>query len=270
MYDSRFRRVAADNNQIPPSSRLLANPDRVALWAVVLAVVAMIAGAASAHAGSSGGIGGSTADSGGSAAGGNDLGTPGCPNREFGRRTLEVGDCGDDVATLNWLLKSEDTGRAPLEVGDCGDDVATLNWLLKSEDTGRAPLVDQFQSPTAKAVRAFQQRAAIQATGVVDSRTSAALVEGMRSQVATWYGPGFFGNETACGETLKRSTVGVAHRTLPCGSKVVLRYRGRYVRTTVIDRGPFSNGAKWDLTQAAAKQLRFEYTDDVAVATLGR
>jgi peptidoglycan hydrolase-like protein with peptidoglycan-binding domain len=244
MYDSRFRRVAADDNQIPPSSGVLANPDRVALWAVVLAVVAMIAGAASAHAESSGGIGGSAGGSGGWTADDNGSGTPGCPDKEFGRRTLEV--------------------------GDCGDDVATLNWLLKSENTGRAPLVDQFQSPTAKAVRAFQQRAAIQATGVVDARTSTALVEGMQSQVATWYGPGFFGNETACGETLRRSTVGVAHRTLPCGTKVVLRYKGRYLRTTVIDRGPFSNGAKWDLTQAAARQLRFDYTDDVAVAKLGR
>ena len=64
--------------------------------------------------------------------------------------------------------------------------------------------------------------------------------------------------------------LGVAHRTLPCGSKVVLRYRGGYVRTTVIDRGPFANGAKWDLTQATAGALGFEYTDEVRVAEINR
>jgi rare lipoprotein A len=88
------------------------------------------------------------------------------------------------------------------------------------------------------------------------------------TQKATWYGPGFFGNETACGQTLTRFTEGVAHRTLPCGTKVVLNYNGRYVRTKVIDRGPFANGAKWDLTQATARRLGFEYTDKVRVAKL--
>jgi hypothetical protein len=237
MHDSRFRRVAADDNFSPPRSGLLARPDRVALWAVVMAVVAMIAGAASAHAGSSGGIGGPSAGNGGSTSV-----APGCAATEFGRRTLRL--------------------------GDCGNDVETLNWLLKSKDYRGTPLADEFQTPTAKSVRSFQQSADLRTTGVVDSATSSALAEAMLSQVATWYGPGFFGNQTACGKTLTRRTVGVAHRTLPCGSKVVLRYKGRYLRTTVIDRGPFSNGAKWDLTQAAAQKLRFEYTDELRVAKL--
>ena len=91
---------------------------------------------------------------------------------------------------------------------------------------------------------------------------------GWKTQRATWYGPGFFGNETACGQTLTRATVGVAHRTLPCGTRIVVRYEGTALRTRVIDRGPFANGAKWDLTQAAAKRLGFEYTDDIEVARL--
>jgi peptidoglycan hydrolase-like protein with peptidoglycan-binding domain len=244
MHDSRFGRAAADDNQIPPSG-LLARPDRVALWAVVLAVVAMIAGAASAHASSSsGGVGSGSGGSGGAGAGTADDVTPGCPTKQFGRRTLEV--------------------------GDCGDDVATLNWLLNSEDVAKAPLADQFETPTAKAVRAFQRTQSLDASGVVDSATSSELVSGMARQIATWYGPGFFGNKTACGKKLTRQTIGVAHRTLPCGSKVVLRYKGRYVRTTVIDRGPFANGAKWYLTQATAKRLHFKYTDDLRVAKLGR
>lgn len=246
MQDSRFRRTAADDNLDTRPSGLLAQPDRLALWAFLLAIVAMIAGAASAHAESSGGItGGGTGASGGSAAGTTEVGgTPGCPGVQFGRRTLQL--------------------------GDCGDDVATLNWLLNAEDDAAAPLADQFDQPTAQAVRAFQQGAGLRATGIVDSSTSAELVSAMRLQTATWYGPGFFGRQTACGQTLTRRTLGVAHRTLPCGTKVVLRYRGRFVRTKVVDRGPFANGAKWDLTQATAQRLGFEYTDKVRAAALAR
>jgi rare lipoprotein A len=90
------------------------------------------------------------------------------------------------------------------------------------------------------------------------------------TQKATWYGPGFFGNETACGEKLRRTTLGVAHRSLPCGARVVISYNGSYLRTTVIDRGPYAHGAKWDLTQAAARELGFEVTDRIRVARLPR
>lgn len=73
--------------------------------------------------------------------------------------------------------------------------------------------------------------------------------------VATYYGPGIFGAETACGEKLTRTLLGVAHKTLPCGTKVTFRYQGNSVKTTVVDRGPYGKGRTWDLTYAAAKQL---------------
>jgi rare lipoprotein A len=92
----------------------------------------------------------------------------------------------------------------------------------------------------------------------------------MVSDIATWYGPGFFGNQTACGQTLTRRTVGVAHKTLPCGARVVVRYKGAFLRTRVIDRGPYANNATWDLTQAAAERLDFEYTDEIRVAKLAK
>lgn len=70
-----------------------------------------------------------------------------------------------------------------------------------------------------------------------------------RPGVASWYGPGFYGGRTACGLRLRRTTVGVAHRTLPCGSQVQLHYRGRTLVVPVIDRGPFVAGRSWDLTK---------------------
>jgi hypothetical protein len=82
---------------------------------------------------------------------------------------------------------------------------------------------------------------------------------------ATWYGPGFWGRRTACGRRLRRSTVGVAHRTLPCGTLVDVYYRGRVATVPVIDRGPFEKGRDWDLTQAAARRLGVKATVRIGV-----
>jgi len=79
-----------------------------------------------------------------------------------------------------------------------------------------------------------------------------------RPAMATFYGPGFFGRQTACGQTLTPETVGVAHRRLPCGTLVRIMYRGRELTVPVIDRGPFNGTYEWDLTQATADALGFQ------------
>ena len=78
-----------------------------------------------------------------------------------------------------------------------------------------------------------------------------------RTAYASWYGPGLYGNRTACGGTLSPGTVGVAHKTLPCGTMVTFRRNGRSVRAAVIDRGPYVGGREYDLTAALAQQLGF-------------
>jgi rare lipoprotein A (peptidoglycan hydrolase) len=85
---------------------------------------------------------------------------------------------------------------------------------------------------------------------------------------ATWYGPGFFGNRTACGQRLTSHTLGVAHRTLRCGTKVDIYYGGRTIRVPVIDRGPYANHADWDLTSATADRLHFHSTGNIGVIVL--
>ncbi len=68
----------------------------------------------------------------------------------------------------------------------------------------------------------------------------------------SWYGPGFYGNRTACGVVvLERETIGVAHRTLPCGTRVTFRHNGKTVVTRVIDRGPYVPDRTFDLTRGA-------------------
>jgi hypothetical protein len=111
-------------------------------------------------------------------------------------------------------------------------------------------------------------RARVESSGARAASTAPALdVTLYRPAKSTWYGPGFYGRKTACGQRMTKTLVGVAHRTLPCGTRVAFLYRGRTTTVRVVDRGPFANGASWDLTAAAAKRLGFEHTDTVGALT---
>ena len=78
-----------------------------------------------------------------------------------------------------------------------------------------------------------------------------------RPAAASYYGPGLYGGALACGGTLQPGTLGVAHKWLPCGTKVRLRYRGRSITVPVIDRGPYVGGRDFDLTEATKDRLHF-------------
>jgi rare lipoprotein A len=76
---------------------------------------------------------------------------------------------------------------------------------------------------------------------------------------ASWYGgPTLWGATTACGQKLRPRTLGVANKTLPCGTAVKFRYHGHVLVTRVIDRGPYVRGRSWDFTAAASEALGFE------------
>ena len=85
-----------------------------------------------------------------------------------------------------------------------------------------------------------------------------------RAQVS-WYGPGLYGGHLGCGGTLTPGTLGVANKTLPCGTKVTLRHGGRTVRVPVVDRGPYSGGREFDLTAATKERLRFSGVGTILV-----
>jgi hypothetical protein len=88
--------------------------------------------------------------------------------------------------------------------------------------------------------------------------------------LATLYGPGFYGHRTACGIVLRRHTVGVAHRWLRCGTRVAIYYQGRTMVVPVIDRGPYANGANWDLTMATGQALGMDGTGNIGAVSLPR
>ncbi len=81
------------------------------------------------------------------------------------------------------------------------------------------------------------------------------LLNSYRPALASWYGGG---GGMACGGTLTSQTVGVANKTLPCGTWLTLRYGGRTMRVQVVDRGPYVAGREFDLTEATKRDLGFE------------
>jgi hypothetical protein len=161
---------------------------------------------------------------------------------------------GVDAATASTPAPEDSLGARDLKLGDQGGDVKTLNWVLRAQALSTA-YHGTFDGQTDWAVRTLQGGAGLRTDGVVRRDTRKAIAARMLNQRATWYGPGFYGNRTACGKRLTKETIGVAHRTLPCGTRVAFAYRGRWVRAKVIDRGPYRKGHKWDLTSALAKRL---------------
>jgi rare lipoprotein A (peptidoglycan hydrolase) len=91
-----------------------------------------------------------------------------------------------------------------------------------------------------------------------------------RRNVATWYGPGFYGHTTACGQKLTPKLVGLASRTLPCGTLVRISYGGHLLTAPVLDRGPYGrSGAVWDLTSGAARALEIKETVRIGTQIVG-
>jgi hypothetical protein len=105
-------------------------------------------------------------------------------------------------------------------------------------------------------------------TATAASASPALTVTVYRPSIATQYGPGFWGRRTACGKRLTHSMLGLANRTLKCGEDVALYYKGRTLIVPVIDRGPYANGADWDLTEATGKALGITGTAKIGAVSL--
>ncbi len=100
------------------------------------------------------------------------------------------------------------------------------------------------------------------------SATPSLTVTVYRTSRATLYGPGFYGRRTACGARLSRAMIGVANRTLRCGTSVSIDYAGRTLVVPVIDRGPYANGADWDLTMATGRALGMDGTAQIGAVAV--
>jgi rare lipoprotein A len=102
----------------------------------------------------------------------------------------------------------------------------------------------------------------VRAYGLHDRRLRASAsvarhLTSYRRAAASYYGPGLYGGGLACGGTLEPGTLGVASKTLPCGARVKLLYRGQTITVPVVDRGPYVAGRDFDLTAATRERLGF-------------
>jgi rare lipoprotein A (peptidoglycan hydrolase) len=151
-------------------------------------------------------------------------------------------------------------GERVLHKGSRGPDVVTLQRVLGMKGYSVGPADGIFGRMTKLAVKSFQKRKHLAADGRVGPMTTHALAFSWDIRTATLYGPGLYGNRTACGYTLGHRTRGIAHRTLPCGTPVPVYYGGRLAIFPVIDRGPYTDGVSIDLTAAAARKLGMRTT----------
>jgi rare lipoprotein A (peptidoglycan hydrolase) len=79
----------------------------------------------------------------------------------------------------------------------------------------------------------------------------------------SWYGPGFYGHRTACGLALTKTLIGVAHRTLPCGTIITFKWGNKVISAPVVDRGPYVGGRQFDMTGGLCVALHHCFTGKI-------
>jgi hypothetical protein len=122
-------------------------------------------------------------------------------------------------------------------------------------------------APTALGIRGAPVKAAAEVPAATTSGSTEVTV--YKPAVASYYGPGFYGKQTACGQIMTRSLIGVANRRLPCGTLVGVSYDGHSLTVPVVDRGPYGGAATWDLTVGAAEALGVSGTVRVGTLIVG-
>nr|WP_281250697.1 septal ring lytic transglycosylase RlpA family protein [Hydrococcus rivularis] len=140
-----------------------------------------------------------------------------------------------------------------------------------SETTEKAGASNEIAKPLSQAVTLGDRATAVitfldfpvkekDSTQVKSKSSKTASVQAGVKQMrgmASWYGPGFHGRQTANGERFNQNDLTAAHRSLPFGTKVRVTNmnNGRSVIVRINDRGPFVGGRAIDLSAAAARAI---------------
>ena len=200
------------------------------------------------------------------------------PTAQSGNSTVTASGNGITLSTMaSGILRKglTFTGTAPQSMAGDTIEIDRLghqtNWAWAETVTAVVQSDGTFSAVwTTNHIGRFQIRA-IQASPTSASTADApptVTTTVYRPAKATQYGPGFYGHKTACGQRLRPGTVGVANRTLKCGTSVAIYYNGRTITVPVIDRGPYANSADWDLTMATGKALGLSGTATIDAVSL--
>jgi hypothetical protein len=169
------------------------------------------------------------------------------------------------IATVRGQLSVRDADRTVLL--ECFD--AKHGW--KVVGSGRTNAVGAFSvrlRPAHIGRYMFRATTAKAATAATSSATPSAPIEIYRPVVATIFGAGDYGGRTACGQILTPELLGVAHLTLPCGTRVDITHGSHAITVTVVDRGPYVGGVSYDLTTATATALGIDDTAHIGALAI--
>jgi rare lipoprotein A len=158
--------------------------------------------------------------------------------------------------TVSWESRPGDSGY----VIKAGDQVLALmdsNTILP--DTTRNPETDALQATNRLRRLLGNAEPLSEVTGKPRRQTQVSVgpFHIALSGMASWYGPGFHGNQSASGEIFNEHKMTAAHRSLPFGTQVRVTNldNGLSVIVRINDRGPFHGNRIIDLSTAAARVL---------------
>lgn len=175
---------------------------------------------------------------------------------------------------VTWRARAIDSAKTIAQMEDAADAAKALAKKKQSEIDGlKQQVIDAENETSALEADIESLTAELMTTKKRAERAEARvkrlesrrpnLIEtasgstGWRTARASWYGSAFYGHTMAGGGTYGPNVMGVAHKSLPFGTKVTISYAGKTVTVPVVDRGPYTPGREFDLTSATARALGF-------------
>ena len=168
--------------------------------------------------------------------------------------------CGWPLGSATSQPRDQRESPTPQESGLTPDEIKQAQESLKTEGFHPGSIDGRLGPRTRRAIRAYQARAGLPPTGVLDAATFHRLAPRapcVQEGLASWYGHAWDGRKTASGDRLSAAALTASHRTLPLGSRVRVTnlQTQQQVEVTINDRGPKPKEDLIDLSQAAAERI---------------
>jgi rare lipoprotein A (peptidoglycan hydrolase) len=190
----------------------------------------------------------------------------GCGSSTAGRTTTQAGQSATALHAHPQVVEpvaGQGAGRTATQLAYAGEAAPPLHDPAPNTAASNTSAPAKG-APTDAEVRAAiaKFQAAVQQYHLDRLNLSYALLNPAQLPRGVWYQSiasvfTDYGQPVACGGVESVPELGVANKTLPCGTEVLFLYNGRAIKVPVIDRGPYIAGREWDLTGATAEALHF-------------